>query len=109
MSQKFTVTENHIKLLRRANVSWENSEFGAPAIDCKRPYGNSSVYQDIGEILGIKPQDKLCGEFSDAQTDYMRQVHDETQVALQIFLATGQMSVGNYESEKYTNDWHKVA
>jgi hypothetical protein len=108
MSQKFTVTENHIKLLRRANVSWENSEFGAPAIDCKRPYGNSSVYQDIGEILGIEPQDKLCGEFSDAQTDFMRQVHDETQVALQIFLSTGQMSVGNYESEKYTNDWRKV-
>ena len=33
---------------------WDDCEFGAPAIDCKRPYGNSDVYNDIAKILEIK-------------------------------------------------------
>jgi len=39
----FVLTENHIKLLRKAYVTWEDGDFGAPSIDTRRPYGNSSV------------------------------------------------------------------
>ena len=51
---EFTVTEEHLKLLRRAYVDWEDCEFGAPAIDCKRPYGNSDVIADIGEASATR-------------------------------------------------------
>lgn len=31
------------------------TEFGAPEVDPKRPYGNSNVYLYLAEILGIEP------------------------------------------------------
>jgi hypothetical protein len=93
----FTVTEEHIKLLRSACVRWDDCEFGAPAIDCKRPYGNSSVYQDIAEILGV--------DYNERDDDRLLQLHKDTETALQIFLATGEMKTGNYEAERYSNRW----
>jgi hypothetical protein len=39
---RFTVTDDHLRLLRRACVSWDQAEFGAPEVDCKRPYGSSN-------------------------------------------------------------------
>ena len=35
--KKFEVKLEHLKLLKRAYVRWEDCEFGAPSIDCKRP------------------------------------------------------------------------
>ena len=107
--RRFEVTEDHLKLLRRAYVGWEDCEFGAPAIDCKRPYGNSSVYQDIAEILDIKPEatdDYEDKEFSEGQYDHMDRLHRETQTVLQIILSTGQMKVGVYvKDDDYGTDW----
>ena len=37
----FEVKPEHIKLIKKMCISWQDCEFGAPAIDCKRPYGNS--------------------------------------------------------------------
>jgi hypothetical protein len=51
--KRFTVTDEHLRLLRRAYVGWDEIEFGAPEINAKRPYGNSNVYGDIAEILGL--------------------------------------------------------
>ncbi len=51
---RFILTDEHVKLLRQANVSWDGCEFGAPGIDPKRPYGNGDVHSDIVEILGIE-------------------------------------------------------
>ena len=53
-----------VRLLRRAHVTWMDAEFGAPEIDCKRPYGSSGVYSDIAEILGIPEDDWSDGEFN---------------------------------------------
>ena len=105
---RFTVTEEHIKLLRQAYVRWESCEFGAPAIDCKRPYGDSSVYQSIGEILAI-PFDHEDGDYwTDATLAQMSITHQGTKTALQIFLATGVMEAGEYETPKYEQTWRKV-
>ncbi len=54
--KKFEVKLEHLKLLKRAYVRWEDCEFGAPSIDCKRPYGNSSVVEDMFEILYGEPK-----------------------------------------------------
>lgn len=99
----FEVTAEHVKLLRAANVSWDRCEFGAPAIDCKRPYGNSNAFGDIAEILGIEPDGNE--EFSLEQEIYMDRVHKGTKTALQIFLATGEMRAGHYVAPKYSNEW----
>jgi len=52
-ARQFTVTDEHLRLLRRACVWWDELEFGAPGIDPKRPYGNSNVFADIAEILEV--------------------------------------------------------
>lgn len=104
---EFTVTEDHLKLLRRAYVGWDDCEFGAPAIDCKRPYGNSDVLGDIAEILGTT--DEECrdegGEIlPDAEAAFTR-LHGETATVLQIALATGEFRAGRYARDKYSADW----
>lgn len=94
--EEFVLTENHITLLRRAYVGWQNCETGAPEIDPKRPYGNSSVAIDVLEILGIKPVCPDCG-YSDAQEEEGMKIHMETETALQIILETGSFVPGRYE------------
>lgn len=105
--EKFTLTEQHIKLLRKANVSWDCSEFGAPAIDPKRPYGNSHVIGDIAEILEA-PLDE-DGEPSDEDFERLQTVHCETHTALQVVLEAGTFEPGNYEREQYVGSWKRVA
>jgi hypothetical protein len=107
MKQKFTVTNNDLRLLRNMNVSWDDCEFGAPSIDPKRPYGNSDVYTDIGKIIGATPS-KETGEFTEIQEALMMALHKQTKTVLQIVLATGQFSPGEYEADKYDSNWEKV-
>jgi len=104
----FRVTMDHIRLLKRMNVSWEDAEFGAPSIDPKRPYGNSDVLLDMADILGIKPEGEEEWEPSNAETAWMSQLHKETQTVLQIVLSTGKMRIGPYECAKYSNDWKEA-
>lgn len=104
--ERFTLTQQHIDLLRRASVGWNTCESGAPAIDCKRPYGNSYVYGDIAEILGIKPELEEEEEwFSDEQCELMEMIHKQTEKALQIILVTGRMEAGSYVADKYQQNW----
>jgi hypothetical protein len=95
----FELKEEHLKLLRRMFVSWDDCEFGAPAIDPKRPYGNSDVYEDISEILGIVPEEETKYEknFSEAQYAEMGKLHRGTLTALQIALVTGKFELGTYK------------
>jgi len=109
--QHFTVTENHIKLLKRMIVSWDSCEFGAPAIDCKRPYGNSSVIYDIAEIIGYEystedPDGE--GEMVDEDYNYLRHLHEEMQTVLQIVLSSGSFAPGNYKSDWAGYEWSLV-
>lgn len=61
--QQFTVTENHLKLIKRLNWTWNECETGAPSIDPKRPFGNSYVPGDVRDILGEKDTETCheCG------------------------------------------------
>lgn len=96
--KEFTVTDEHLRLLRHAHVFWDEAEFGAPSINPKRPYGNSNVYRDIAEILDV-PE----GEWEDEERDWsldtewrFLRLHVETAIALQIALATGGFHAGRY-------------
>lgn len=93
----FILKKEHLKLLQRAYVRWEDCEFGAPAIDCKRPYGNSSVFQDIAEILEIEYPEEPSREYMDA----LNRLHAETQIALQIILQTQAFKLGKYKQVSF--------
>jgi hypothetical protein len=87
------------------------TEFGAPIINPKRPYGNSSVYRDISEILEIDPEeriDKFELDFSERQIEYTNKVHQEMKIALQIILRVGKFEEGDYESDPYRSNWRKI-
>jgi hypothetical protein len=101
---EFTVTDDHLRLLRRAYVHWNQGEFGAPSIDSKRPYGNSNVFGDIAEILGI-PESEWADEDLSPSVDYewrFLRLHVGTAVALQIALETGEFRTGRYTRGR---DW----
>jgi len=106
----FTVTEEHLKLLRRAQVDWNDCEFGAPAIDGKRPYGQYSyVIADMAEILGIPDEQWSDSEgepLPDAEEAFMK-LHAETGIVLQIALTTGEFRAGRYLREGYGH-WRRA-
>ena len=125
----FEIKEEHLKLLQRMYVGWDHCEFGAPEIDPKRPYGNSSVYQDMIKILGLteikegvfkfsifgeewilKGEDRfnlyLEGKDEWRLLEILNKLHKETRTALQICLARQKFEVGLFTAEDYTQDWH---
>ena len=101
-SKTFTVKDEHIKLLKAARVRWEDCEFGAPAIDCKRPYGNSDVYGDMAEILGVPDEPESYPE--------LLKLHQELEIVLQILIDNLSIEVGTYkQNDRYSDDlWRKV-
>lgn len=128
-TNEFEIRPEHLKLLQRMVVDWEDCEFGAPSIDCKRPYGNSDVHQDMLEILGLrelrkgvyefelggskwllKGEDKyniyLDGADEESLLEALNRLHEETKVALQICLSLQSFSTGHYVEKDY-GDWVK--
>lgn len=85
--ERFTVTEDHLKLLRSARLLWLDDGYGAPAIDPSQPYGTSAIEADIARILG-----KYVGN-----RGVLRAIHLQTKTVLQIALSTGAFEAGTYE------------
>jgi len=127
----FEVKEEHLKLLNEMCVGWNDCEFGAPEIDCKRPYGNSCVHQDMLKILGmrelkegiyefelnnkkwlLKGEDKnniyLDGADEEKLCDELDNLHKEMEEVLQICLSSMSFEAGIYEAEKYSSKWIKT-
>lgn len=95
----FEVTEDHLKLLKHSHIIWRASEYGAPAIDPKRPYGNTSVESDIAEIL----------EWDKYDNERAEKIHRELETVLQIVLVTQTFEPGLYNiRNEYTTDWIKL-
>lgn len=109
----FTVTDDHLKLLERLQFTYEDyMEFGAPAVDPKRPYGNSGVYEDLGEILGWEPADEdRWGEtsYSDIQRERPLKLHKSMATVLQIMVTNNGVEVGDYEASRYGSVWRRIS
>lgn len=104
------MTADHIKLVRAMYVEHCDEAYdGAPAVDIKRPYGNSYVVGDVGELLGIKPDED--GMYSDQETERLLAIHREASTAMQIILNTGCFEPGTYERpNRYdTRRWVRCA
>lgn len=106
----FTVTEDHLKLLRRAYVTWNAISISAPTIDTKRPYGNSDEWGDMAEILGV-PDSEWQDENGDCRPEAenrFAQLHVQTAIALQIALAAGEFGPGRYtRAEDDITSWKR--
>lgn len=100
---RFELTENHIKLLNRMYVYFDNNAYdGAPAVDIKRPYGNRSVELDIFEIINGKEWNDDNEMPSGIRAELIN-FHRETSTALQVVLA-GMFpgGLGVHSDELYT-------
>lgn len=121
----FELKKTHLDLLKETSIGWNDCEFGAPCINCKRPYGNSDGVNDVAEVLGIKKtKENVDGydreeakeyedkgdylndlDWNDKTYEYLKDIHKETQIALQIILHCQTFKLGKY---KLLNDgWQK--
>lgn len=109
--KRFELTETHIKLLRRMCVYWDDDAYsGAPAIDIKRPYGNSGVMTDIAEIIGIEKHEDDNGEtyWPKGTRKKCESLHRQMDTALQVCLEAGSFKPGIYEKEQYFGRWEAI-
>jgi hypothetical protein len=114
---EFTVTDDHLKLLRHiCELYWDPGEgYGAPFIGPKKPYGNSNVPQDVAEIVGAPDSDWERDQWddarllrADAEDRYLR-LHVEAGMALKIAFATGEFRSGRYtRTNAESNDWQRT-
>ena len=94
--KKFTITEDHLKLLRHLWVF--QSDDGAPFVDSNRPYGNSNIADDIADILGWEKEPiGMGGKVITVEQEARAEViHREMGTVLQICLRTMLFSTGTY-------------
>jgi len=117
----FTITKEHLKLLPHLNI--DSVKEGAEAegmdfiyLDKRRPYGNSDVFKDMGDILQLKPKRPKGGwkigeeiDFTEQQYDWMKKLHNEMRKVLQIMVVTGKAKAGTYmASDAYSDDWKLI-
>ncbi len=118
--EQFIVTNQEIQLIKRMCVSWWDCEFGAPAIDCKRPYGNSNVLKDMADILGFlddlenleyisdETEEAYTEQVIEEQEEVLLELHSNMQTVLQILIDNLSLEAGTYQRQKYGGKWTKV-
>ena len=102
----FKVRKYHLDLIKRLNFSgWDFTGFGAPAIDCKRPFGNSNVYKDMMDIMGWDYGEDSY-DYISANPDVKARLDDiysnELPQALQILTCCLGIKEGYYKKNHYT-------
>ena len=108
----FELKQQHLDLLKETVISWDDCEFGAPCVDCKRPYGNSGVEDDIAGIIKLPKKDNWDKEeetWNEKATERMGDLHKETEIALQIVLHCQSFELGRYKLDKEGHqNWKKI-
>lgn len=112
----FLLKREHLMLLTKANIRWEEIYHGGPAVDGKRPYGSKSLEEDIFEILNWTPPPRPCScgdpdcqenDFSEEERELARNFHKETLYALQICLQTQSFTPGLYIQNE-NGEWQSL-
>lgn len=109
-SEKFELCKEHMKLLQKMHWEYSDFETGAPAVDGKRPYGNSYVPPDVIEILGMELPDENDEDSYNKTVEKAMRFHYESHTALEIILQLKTFEPGTYQSSQvdYKKIWKKV-
>lgn len=113
----FEIKKEHLRLLKRMCWGWQDCEYGAPEVSPKRPYGNSSVLEDIKEI--VHPEGELpmtpcphCEEEIKTyphNDTYYEKLHSDMETVLGIISYTQKVEEGIYKTQTdYSDDWVKI-
>ena len=109
--KKITIKPEHIVLLAETNWYWQDCEFGAPEVDPKRHYGNSTGTADVLRVLGWE-QNPEYDDWSKTQYEQAWKLHKELLAVLKIlsrFATTGIRPGETYRNRSdYSDDWEKV-
>ena len=108
-SKTFELKKEHLVLLKKSCWSWNDCEYGAPGMDCKRPFGNSGVDTDLAEILSKEsPRCPHCNELIDtAIQERNKAIYEELLIALEIICHTTSFELGLYrQNDRYR--WEKA-
>ena len=98
----FELTEDHLKLLSELNIDHQYGAYeGAPGADEKRPFGNSDVWEDIVDILGLGYKQDENGNYSRAEMDYLQKIFKQVAVAMSIVLQARTFKPGRYVRVNY--------
>lgn len=107
--QFFELTEDHIKLLEYSNINYSpHCEHGYIGLDCKRPFGNSNLVDDMANILEIEPVKTDDDEihWPKGTSERMQIIfEEELPKALAIILKTKSFQPGLYECDEYYDNW----
>jgi hypothetical protein len=100
---EFEITDGHIELLRAMCWRWDDTGFGAPGVDPKRPFGFSG-----GHLAAVA---SVLGEVFDpdnvAQENLLMGVYRDTLTVLRIVLSAGCVAPGVYRYTGGTsNTWY---
>lgn len=118
-TKKFTITEDHLRLLKGLEVGWDTTEFGAPSFNVKRPFGNSDVYKDMIKALGWEvkitvnnvPYDDFDNdeyELSEELENTLFNLYRQLDTVLEICLRTLSFEPGTYEYDMYKDNWRRI-
>jgi len=109
--KKITIKAEHILLLKNMSIDWQDCEYGAPEVNPKRPYGNSSGSADVCRVLGwVKNPD--YDEWSKTQLADARMLHEEMLYVLKVLCQNPngiEMGATHENMSKYGNDWRRVS
>lgn len=111
----FFLTEEHVKLMQGLHFYYENGyKYGAPAVDAKRPFGNSGRHQivmDMAKILGIsmdKVYDDEKEELIESESVRIEKIYRELPRAIECVLRTLSFDPGVFDAPAYTVDWKRA-
>lgn len=124
----FEVTDFHLALVSGLSFTWiEGAYDGAPAVDPKRPYGNSDVLTDLALIYAESKGYRLINEDTyrmlfrkadgslfqpdESFEDWLFKVHREMPIVLQILASNNLVGIaaGVYrEVAPYSQRWEAV-
>lgn len=106
----FTVTLEHLKLLRGLEWLWNPHDFGGPIVDPARPYGGDVPVYDVASILYGDTFDLLDADGKEAfvedqsNRDRLFEMHDGLKHVLEIGIDTGRFRPGQYRL--VDGHWH---
>lgn len=119
----YRLTEEQVLLIRELHFYQDDGSMlgyeGGPAVDSKRPFGNSNVEGDVLEIVDPRPYEEIWNEYDDEDEeasdefyDKQKEVYDRLYPtlgkAMQVVVAAGSFEPGIYSCNRYCRNFERV-